>query len=65
MAGESKARCDLCRHFDSDPWRLERALPGMSALGSGHGATRAQDGLCLLRQRLLTARSRCVSFSPR
>lgn len=60
----TEARCARCRHFESDPTRLERALPGMSALGSGHGAARGQDGLCLLHQTLRAARSGCLSFSP-
>lgn len=44
--------------------RLERALPGMAALSSGHGAARAQDGLCLLHQALCAAHCRCPHFSP-
>jgi len=59
-----EARCALCRHFDSDPHRLERALPGMSSLGSGHGAARARDGLCLLHDALRSGRCGCGSFSP-
>lgn len=58
------ARCALCRHFDNDPRQLERALPGMSSLSSGHGTARAQDGLCALHQALRSARSGCAGFSP-
>lgn len=60
--GTNELRCALCRHFEDDPAILERALPGMSALGSGHAATRAQDGLCLLNHTLRAARSGCESF---
>jgi hypothetical protein len=56
--------CRLCRHFCDDPQRLERELPGLSALSSYHAAVRAEDGLCLRHDRLVNGRSRCTAFTP-
>jgi hypothetical protein len=58
-------RCGACVHFQSDGQSAERALPGLAALSSGHGASRADDGLCVRYDRLLRASARCGAFAGR
>jgi len=57
--------CAACRHFDSDPARLERRLPGLSALSSAYGSTRGQDGTCLRHDRLVPRTALCNQFAVR
>jgi len=56
----ARACCGNCRHFSNDPVQLERALPGLGALGSAHGAVRDQDGICGKHERYLRASSVCA-----
>ncbi len=58
-------RCAACRHFDNAPESLEGAIPGLKVMGSGYGAARAEDGLCEIRGRYLSADCRCADFEPR
>ncbi|MGB6452621.1 MAG: hypothetical protein WBE92_17870 [Steroidobacteraceae bacterium] len=58
-------RCADCRHFDNAPESLERAIPGLKVMGSGYGAVRAEDGLCEVHGRYLSADYRCADFDPR
>ncbi len=51
--------CATCRHFDNSPATLEARIPGLRALGSAYGATRAQDGLCARWERYLSADHVC------
>ena len=61
---ESAARCcGRCRHFDNRPETLEKAYPGMTAMGSGHASVRVQDGLCLLHDRYLSYHDVCGDFA--
>ena len=39
-------------------------MPGLAALSSAHGASRAGDGLCLVHDRLLRSSARCGLFQP-
>ena len=55
--------CRNCRHFRNDAKFLETALPGLTAMSSGYGSTRADDGICLLHDRYLGAHSTCADFS--
>jgi len=57
--------CAACRHFDTDPERLERRVPGLSALGSAYGTTRGQDGACLHHDRLVPPTALCNQFAVR
>ncbi len=57
--------CAACRHFDTDPVRLERRLPGLSALSSAYGATRGRDGACLRHDRLVPPTALCNQFADR
>jgi hypothetical protein len=57
------AHCATCTHFRNDRATLEQAFPGLASLGSADGAARADDGLCLLHERYLSARGWCASFT--
>lgn len=59
------SRCADCRHFSNTPQSLETQIPGLKAMGSGYGAVRAEDGLCALNDRYLSADYRCASFAFR
>ncbi len=58
------ARCARCASFRDDPQTIIDALPGLQALSSVHGAVRAQDGICLLHQRLVSRVAACPGFEP-
>jgi len=57
--------CRACIHFDNDPRRIEAEFPGLTALGSAYGSSRAEDGICDLRELFLSANGWCDRFSPR
>jgi hypothetical protein len=61
---EVARRCGSCRHFRNDPQYLEAAIPGLSSFSSGAASVRADDGLCLERERYLSARASCGFFAP-
>jgi hypothetical protein len=65
MAAPSTTPCLRCRHFEHSPAALEAALPGLSSLSSAYAAVRADDGLCSVHQRYVTAASTCPQFSAR
>jgi hypothetical protein len=60
----SARRCATCAHFRNDPAHLEAAFPGLSALGSAWGSTRADDGLCELRGIYLSSEGACERYRP-
>jgi hypothetical protein len=57
--------CRACRHFENEPSRLEAMIPGLTAMGSAHASVRADDGICMVLDRMMTARDSCSRFSPR
>jgi hypothetical protein len=57
--------CRDCASFSSSAPQLERAFPGLSAMGSGYGSVRWGDGLCAEHGRYLSCASSCKQFSPR
>jgi hypothetical protein len=57
-------RCRACAHFRNSPAFLESIFPGMSAMSSAWGSTRAEDGLCLKHDRYLSADAGCRDFTP-
>jgi hypothetical protein len=63
--GTRSQACRGCIHFDNDPRRLEAEFPGLNALGSAYGSTRAEDGICELRGLFLSAAQWCNQFTPR
>jgi len=56
-------RCGSCLHFRNDPAFLEAAFKGLTSMSSGYGSTRGEDGICLLHDRYLSARSSCAKYS--
>jgi len=56
--------CRACRHFRNDAKFVETAFPGLTAMSSAFGSTRADDGICLRHDRYLGARASCADFSP-
>ena len=58
-------RCGNCVHFSSAPAAMEAAFPGLTALSSGYGSVRAQDGLCMRHGYYLAAWDRCGDFEVR
>ena len=63
MIKADAGRCSSCAHFRNDPAFLEQAFAGLTSLGSGYGSTRGNDGICLLHDRYLSARSSCAKFA--
>jgi hypothetical protein len=63
MATAVEGSCGSCRHFRNDPAYLEAAMPGFSSLSSAFASVRADDGLCLMRDRYLSARASCARFA--
>jgi len=57
------AECAGCIHFQNHSQHLEANIPGLRTMGSGFSSVRAQDGLCALHQRYLSAQSSCLQFS--
>ena len=55
--------CAGCRHFNDRPLDLEAALPGLSSLSSAYAAVRADDGICAMHDRYVTATSRCALYA--
>jgi hypothetical protein len=62
-ATAAERSCGSCRHFRNDPAYLEAVTPGLSSLSSAFASVRADDGLCLLRDRYLSARASCSRFA--
>jgi len=65
MRPGTHATCGACRCFESAPAAIERDLPGLAALASGHAASRAADGLCLRHDRYVPATAGCAAFAAR
>jgi len=55
-------RCANCRFFVRDPVEVERALPGLTALGSARGCSFGDQGLCRKAGLLLTPDCACKGF---
>jgi hypothetical protein len=62
---DGRGRCGSCVRFRNDPALLEAAMPGLSSLSSAYASVRADDGICLLHDRYLSARASCADFSAR
>ena len=56
-------RCRDCAHFRNAPADLEAALPGLNSLSSANNASRADDGVCPVHDRLVNAGARCADYS--
>jgi len=62
--GQVAASCATCVHFCSEPLDLENAIAGLRSFGSGFASVRADDGLCVLHDRYLSAAAHCARHSP-
>jgi len=62
---DRRQTCRSCRHFGNEPGYLEDAFPGWRALGSAYGSTRAEDGICALRNIYLSADGGCDRHQDR
>jgi len=56
-------KCRNCRHFRNDAAFLEQVFKGLTALSSADASSRADDGLCLRHERVLSAHASCADFS--
>lgn len=66
LAKKSGSRsCFQCVHFDNEPERIELTLPGLASLSSAHACVRSLDGLCILHDRIRSARFGCDDFVER
>ena len=63
MIQPASPSCLACKHFNHAPADLEAALPGLSSLSSAYAAVRADDGICDVHQRYVTASSSCPAFA--
>jgi len=63
QAQRAAESCATCAHFRCDPQQLENAIPGLRSFGSGFAAVRADDGLCVLRDRYLSATAHCAQHA--
>ncbi len=63
MKPAAPAGCGDCRHFGNSAAAVEQALPGLVSLGSAYAAVRADDGICRVHQRYVSASSICASHA--
>ena len=57
--------CGLCQHFVNDPAAIEAMIPGLTSMGSARASVRSDDGICVLRDTMATARDSCERFAHR
>lgn len=51
-------------HFRNDPAYLETVFQGLNVMSSAWASVMADDGLCLLHDRFLSADASCSDFTP-
>jgi hypothetical protein len=56
--------CMVCAHFRNSPEYLERVIPGLKTMSSGHASVRKDDGICSLHDLYLSASAYCEQFVP-
>jgi len=62
---DNKAQCCMdCVHFRNSPEYLERVIPGLKTMSSGHASVRKDDGICALLGLYLSADACCEQFVP-
>jgi hypothetical protein len=57
--------CAECVHFVHDAAQFEAMIPGLNTMGSARASVRADDGICGVHDRIVTARDCCGRFAPR
>ncbi len=55
--------CATCRHFVTDPKRIEALMPGLNVLSSAFASVRAGDGICLYHDTYQSSRYVCEDFA--
>jgi hypothetical protein len=55
-------KCATCAHFRNEPDYLEKEIPGFASMSSAHASIRADDGICTLHDRYLSARASCSGY---
>ena len=53
-----------CAHFRNAPEYLEKAIPGLKTMSSGHASVRKDDGICTLHGLYLSADAHCEQYEP-
>jgi hypothetical protein len=51
-----------CVYFRNSPEYLERVIPGLKTMSSGHASVRKDDGICTLHDLYLSANAHCEQF---
>ena len=51
-----------CVYFRNSPDYLERVIPGLKTMSSGHASVRKDDGICTLHDLFLSASAHCEQF---
>jgi hypothetical protein len=64
-SNKTKAECRNCACFENDPALIEETYKGLSAMSSGFGSARDEDGLCNRHSLYLSARDSCPQFTKR
>jgi hypothetical protein len=60
-----RAMCGSCKHFRNDAAYLESVFKGLTSMSSAYASVRADDGICGLHDRYLSARASCAGHAPR
>lgn len=61
-ANPADGQCGSCVHFRNDPASLKTVLAGVTGCDPACGSIPADNGLCVLHDRCLTARSWCARY---
>jgi len=54
--------CHDCANFEDEPARIEALIPGLTAMGSARASVRSDDGVCIERDLIVSARDCCDRF---
>ena len=57
-----KRQCSYCRFFNNRPTELEKSVPGLRVMGSGHSSVVSNDGVCERLDRYLSGSYSCDAF---
>jgi hypothetical protein len=55
--------CAACQHRQPDAGHVEKMVPGLTAFGSGYGASIGGSRLCRLHDCLVSPNDGCTSFA--
>ncbi len=60
-----RATCSTCTRFNNDPAYVERAIPGLTSMGSAWASVRGNDGICSVHDRYLSPTAGCNQHESR